>query len=219
MALGLDTATPCSQSTIDAVVRAGYKFIVRYYCTGGLWKRLSSEEALRLSDPGLWVVSAFQNYNNSIGRFSRSPGRANGRAAYEYARDVIGQPDDTPIYFAVDFDATDAEAKGAIRDYFVAVNDVFVELGGQYDVGVYGSGAICQYMKHDVKLAQYSWLSMSTGWRGYRRYVSQNQWNLKQIKPISIAGVEFDTDESSSLGGGGWRIRPGTTGYREPAGQ
>lgn len=215
MAKGLDTATPCSQSTIDAVLRAGYTFIVRYYCTGNLSKRLKQEEAQRLSDSGLWVVSVFQDYNNAISRFSASSGEANAKSAWEYAHRVIGQPTETPIYFAVDFDASEAEAKGAIRDYFAAIDDVFAAAGSLYKVGVYGSGLVCRYIKDDSKLAEYSWLSMSTGWRGYRDYNSQLRWNLKQIKAITIDGVEFDTNESSPAGGGGWRICTGAAGLRE----
>ena len=249
MAKGLDTATPCSQGTIDAIIQAGYTFIVRYYCTGNLSKRLKLEEAQRLSDSGLWVVSVFQDYNNSISRFSAPLGKANGKSACQYARDVsvfqdynnaigrfsvalgeanaksaheyascvIGQPCETPIYFAVDFDATDGEAKGAVRDYFEAINSAFATAiaEGRYKVGVYGSGAVCRYIKDDAKLAEYSWLSMSTGWRGYRDYNGQNRWNLKQIKAIEINGVEFDTNESNPVGGGGWRIRAGTAGIRE----
>lgn len=217
MAKGLDTATPCSQGTIDAIIQAGYTFIVRYYCTGNLSKRLKLEEAQRLSDSGLWVVSVFQDYNNSISRFSAPLGKANGKSACQYARDVIGQPCETPIYFAVDFDATDGEAKGAVRDYFEAINSAFATAiaEGRYKVGVYGSGAVCRYIKDDAKLAEYSWLSMSTGWRDYRDYNGQNRWNLKQIKAIEINGVEFDTNESNPVGGGGWRIRAGTAGIRE----
>lgn len=217
MAKGLDTATPCSQGTIDAIIQAGYTFIVRYYCTGNLSKRLKLEEAQRLSDSGLWVVSVFQDYNNSISRFSVPLGKANAKSAHEYASCVIGQPCETPIYFAVDFDATDGEAKGAVRDYFEAINSAFATAiaEGRYKVGVYGSGAVCRYIKDDAKLAEYSWLSMSTGWRGYRDYNGQNRWNLKQIKAIEINGVEFDTNESNPVGGGGWRIRAGTAGIRE----
>jgi hypothetical protein len=217
VAKGLDTATPCSQGTIDAIIQAGYTFIVRYYCTGNLSKRLKLEEAQRLSDSGLWVVSVFQDYNNAIGRFSVALGEANAKSAHEYASCVIGQPCETPIYFAVDFDATDGEAKGAVRDYFEAINSAFATAiaEGRYKVGVYGSGAVCRYIKDDAKLAEYSWLSMSTGWRGYRDYNGQNRWNLKQIKAIEINGVEFDTNESNPVGGGGWRIRAGTAGIRE----
>ena len=217
MAKGLDTATPCSQGTIDAIIQAGYTFIVRYYCTGNLSKWLKLEEAQRLSDSGLWVVSVFQDYNNSISRFSVPLGKANAKSAHEYASCVIGQPCETPIYFAVDFDATDGEAKGAVRDYFEAINSAFATAiaEGRYKVGVYGSGAVCRYIKDDAKLAEYSWLSMSTGWRGYRDYNGQNRGNLKQIKAIEINGVEFDTNESNPVGGGGWRIRAGTAGIRE----
>jgi len=215
VARGLDTATPCSQATIDAVIREGYTFIVRYYCTGNLSKKLRLDEARRLSDSGLWVVAVFQDYNNAVHRFSSSLGAANAKAAYEYAGGAIGQPSETPIYFAVDFDATHAQAEGPIRDYFVAVNDVFAAAGGKYKVGVYGSGAVCRYIKDDCKLADYSWLTMSTGWRGHREYDRQKLWNLKQIKAVRINGVEFDTNESSPIGGGGWRIKAGTAGLRE----
>ncbi len=215
MAKGLDTATPCTQPVIDAVKRQGYTFIVRYYCTGELWKKLRTEEAQRLSDSGIWVVAVFQDFNNAVYRFSDTLGAANAKSAYLYARDVIRQPDRTPIYFAVDFDATDRETKGPVRDYFRAVNQVFAKEGGRYHVGVYGSGAVCQHIKDDSNLARYSWLSMSTGWRNHRQYDRQSQWNLKQIAGIKIAGVEFDTNESSPVGGGGWRILLGTEGLRE----
>ncbi len=209
MARGLDTATPCSQSTIDAIIQAGYAFVARYYCTGGLWKRLGWEEALRLSHSGIGIVSVFQNYNDAPDRFSASLGKGHAEAAQEYARKVIGQPKNTPIYFAVDFDASDAEIKGVVTDYFKAVKRVFSDRR-LYKVGVYGSGAVCGYLKDDADLAEYSWLSMSTGWRGYRAYNNRKRWNLKQIRAITIAEVEFDTNEEGLRGSGSWRVRQGT---------
>ncbi len=106
----------------------------------------------------------------------------------------------------MDYDAEDSEVKGGILDYFTAIKQVFTNLGGEYKIGVYGSGAVCQYIKDTKNLAQFSWLSMSTGWRGYQSYLDGKTWNLRQIKSITINGVSCDSDESSSLGGGGWKL-------------
>lgn len=107
---------------------------------------------------------------------------------------LIGQPAATPIYFAVNFDASQAEIAGGVCDYFRGVADGFKTISGgnsAHLVGVYGSGACCGWLLNRG-LAQYSWLAMSSGWSGFGSF---SQWNIKQGDGTPIGGVDLDFDE------------------------
>jgi len=80
--------------------------------------------------------------------FSRNEGVDDGTSAYNMAS-KNGQPADTPIYFAVDYDATDADISGCINDYFLGIKEGFDTIGAGapvHSIGVYGSGAVCAWL-------------------------------------------------------------------------
>lgn len=204
MGKGFDTAMPLNQATIDAAKAQNYTYAVRYYTTSpSSWKVMKPKEAQIISESGIWLVSVFQDSNNKAECFSKTTGTANALSAYNYAKVQIKQPDNTPIYFAVDYDAPNSDIKGCITAYFEAVKNT---LQDKYKVGVYGSGEICRHIKDTLKLADYSWLAMSKGYRGYKEYLDRKTWNMLQKDLIKINGIDCDSGESSPLGGGGWRL-------------
>ena len=76
--------------------------------------------------------------------------------AYQQAR-AVGQPNGSAIYFAVDYNAPERDIVGAVQQYFRGVRAALAAAGGgspPYRVGVYGSGAVCTYMK-GLQLADY----------------------------------------------------------------
>ncbi len=49
-------------------------------------------------------------------------------------------------------------------------------------------------------LASYTWLAMSSGWRGF----DFADWNIKQSQGQTYGNIETDSDESSGRGHGGF---------------
>jgi hypothetical protein len=198
--MGVDASTACT-SIADALVSAGVTFVGRYYANHGK-KRLSATEYQALRDAGLKVVSVWEDGRpTSASYFSFAKGVDDGSSAYHDALS-IGQPVHTPIYFSIDYDASDADLAGGINDYLKGVTaGLKTAANGNDDhvVGVYGSGATCRFAI-SRGLASYTWLAMSRGWRDF----DFAHWNIKQSRGQSIGDVDTDSDESSAIGHGGF---------------
>lgn len=177
------------------IVQAGYEFVGRYYCGPSHNKtRLTRAEALHLSGLGLFVVSVFENDGDHAGYFSYSQGVDDGRNAFDYAW-LIKQPLKTPIYFAVDFDATEVEFTNHIVPYFKGIYH------GAHPVGVYGSGFVCRRLL-ELGLVSHTWLAQSPGWAEWDTF---KNWNIKQLPTVTWNGLSIDPDISSG-NGGGWKL-------------
>src|SRR6185437_13935655 len=115
------------------------------------------------------LLAIWQYQSNKPEHFSYERGYADALTAYQQAR-AIGQPFGSAIYFAVDYNAPDRDIAGAVNQYFRGVHAAFAAAGGgrpPYRVGVYGSGAVCAYLKR-MRMADYAWLSASAAWSGSR---------------------------------------------------
>ncbi len=199
MSLGLDCFSNCTNMA-STLKSKGYDFICRYYNVNNASKNLTQSEAKALSNAGLYIVAIWENgYPTSDSYFSKSQGKTDGAKAYSYAKNTIGQPSGTPIYFAVDYDASTSAIQGAIKNYFDGVSEAFEEAGSNYVIGVYGSGAVCEYIFGHVAAVLYTWLANATGWSGYSDYTS---WHIKQGSLITINNVQFDKDTGSGDAGG-----------------
>lgn len=199
MTRGIDTTENC-MSHILALKNAGYSFVCRYM-SHSTWKNLTLAEVQSLSRAGINIVSVWETASDHASYFSLHQGLVDGAAAYAYARHM-GQPFNSPIYFAVDVDIA---VSTQLTEYFDGVRHS-LQLHGQmgkdaYFVGVYGGGTVCSILKNKG-LVSYTWLAQSMGWLGSRHYAD---WNLKQGPQGHFAGMDVDTDESRG-DGGGWRI-------------
>lgn len=182
---------------------AGYDWVGRYYKFTHDSHGLTRAEASALSAAGLYLVAIYENGSpTQASYFSRLRGAADGLRAYHYAAQEIRQPAGYPIYFAVDYDAPEADVLGPIHEYFTQIHTAFEQAGlghPVYPIGVYGSGAVCRYLLRET-VVSYAWLAGSMGWRGSRQY---RGWNLRQqAPPVTVAGVAVDRDESRGFGGG-----------------
>jgi len=195
MALGIDASTDCSPIA-GTLAAAGLNFVGRYYANSGR-KRLGASEYQVLRTVGLKVVAVWEDGRpTSAAYFSYAKGVDDGSSAYHDALS-IGQPVGTPIYFAIDYDATDADLGGVINDYLkgIAVGLKSAANGSDdHPIGVYGSGATCRFAILR-KLASYTWLAMSSGWRGF----DFADWNVKQSEGETFGNTETDSDESSEV--------------------
>src|SRR5712692_6652337 len=165
-------------------------FVARYYRDpASRWPTLSASEAAMLSAAGVNIVAVWEYHSQRADYFSYASGYADAVNAYRQAR-VIGQPAGSAIYFAVDFNAQEGDIRGPVDRYFRGVHTGFASVSPtrEYRVGVYGSGAVCDYLKRS-RLAQYAWLSNSTAWSGYYSFTD---WNIKQGK--ASAGLSFGHD-------------------------
>lgn len=165
-----------------------------------LWEK----EVGLICNAGLEIVSLYQPKGmNSSTHYSASQGKSDVIEALELAR-YLRQPKNTAIYFCVDFDPLESVVRSNILPYFDAVYQAIIDKEGNpegYRMGVYGSGLVCSSVEKN-KSSVYTMLANATAWQGSSSYT---QWNIKQMLPISVGGIDVDPCESSSSGTGGWR--------------
>jgi uncharacterized protein (TIGR02594 family) len=179
------------------VFQEGVRTVIRYYNNTNSStfpsKCLTPKEFGQLTSAGLAVAVVFQQRGGAggflddfhSGKGTRDAKRALGLAA------SIGQPAGSAIYFGVDHDFFRPRELDQIAGYFSEVNAV---LGGQFRIGVYGSGAVCVRLK-SAGLATLFWLPASMGWSGSRAFLASQQWTLFQkFQDIQSEFGGFDYD-------------------------
>ncbi len=190
----------------------GIRFVCRYYSTttSHPQKRLTPSEAQALIGAGMSIVTVYEDGPTSSSYFSYSRGMQDGGHAHQYASG-LGQPAGSGIYFAVDYDATTADTQGVITQYFQGVKDGLDQAGGgsaQYEIGVYGSGRVCGWLKEHSRLAAYSWLAESHGWAGHAGYTPDIRQEIASSSLCGLVGGDYEDNFAdgnygafSSLGG------------------
>lgn len=197
---GFDTELQMTRHA-QALRRQGIDFVMRYY-SHNTAKNLGADEARALAAAGLRVGAVWESAGTHAGYFSRNQGQSDGAGALALAR-AVGQPLGSSIYFAVDYDPTQADLEGPVADYFAGVTST---LGSGYRLGVYGSGMCCGFLL-DHGQADCSWLSQSTGFAGSKAFAQARRYDLIQALPKTIAvdgGVlDIDPDSTNPAGDAG----------------
>jgi hypothetical protein len=180
MAKGIDYAW--SHPSISALKAAGITFACRYISHDST-KDLLSSEASSLLNSGLPVVFVFEDTANRMLSGS-SAGVAD--AQFADARVKSLGMNGVPIYFACDFDATEAN-QTAINSYLDGAASVI----GRSRVGIYG-GYYPVKRAFDAGKVAYGWQTFA--WSG-------GQWDsraqLRQTQnAVTIGGVSCDIDMS-----------------------
>jgi hypothetical protein len=193
MPKGFDTTVNCTNSA-QQIKNAGYDFVGRYLSSHG-WKVISPTEATALQNAGLSIVLVYEDAPTSDTYFSNGRGQADGARAAQQAQ-ILGAPNGTTIYFAVDYDASDSDIQGVITQYFQGVSLAFRNFQAVnnivYRTGVYGSGATCAAITSAV-LATQAWLADATGWRGHATFTT---WAISQGLPEKVLGMSVDPDSA-----------------------
>lgn len=196
LARGIDIPTD-ARDVSQELKGSGLHFVARYYRDpASRWPTLSAEEARSVAAAGMKLVAVWESHSHRPDYFSYASGYADGLAAHRQASSV-GQPEGSAIYFAVDYNAPDPDIRGPIDRYFRGIAAGLTTAAGkgrEYRIGVYGSGAVCGYVK-GARLAEYAWLSNSRAWAGYGSFAA---WDIKQ-GPRS-AGLSFDHDTNQARG-------------------
>lgn len=194
MNYGLDMDTDIT-AECGCIKAAGITFVGRYI------NRMGLPEANHIRSQGLYIFSIFETNPTSYEYFSDAQGSFDAATARACALRLT-QPAHTPIYFAVDFDATEEQVQGNISDYFAAICRVFsngiMNDYQQYIPGGYGSGLVLSTLQRQEQI-QYAYLAAATDWRGSANFTA---WNLKQSLGPAVCGINCDHVVSDGDGGG-----------------
>lgn len=199
---GLDAPVNLTQKA-TCLRNQGFDFAMRYYNVSNSQtfpeKRLTLTEAKALVSAGFLLGVVFQQAGDAIGSFNRDIGVRHGKRAHDLAVNSIGQPADSAIYFAVDFDASASQIDGPITSYFKGVRDAMAEANGsapRYQIGVYGSGLTCSKLL-GKGLVSLTWLAQSMGFRGSQEFAEQKRFNLRQFLPKVKCGIDHDPNDTN----------------------
>lgn len=182
----------------QSLYRAGYRYVGRYLTkvTGGYDKNLTPEEITAITSAGLKIFPIFQEANDKLADFTYSSGYFNGYDAIMAATKLRITPN-TTIYFAVDCDVTEAQAKNQITNYFKGIADAWKNTRSNYMVGIYSARNTCSIICN-AGLAHSSFVSdMSTGYSGNLGYRLPDNWAYDQYRTGSFTasdGSKFDLD-------------------------
>jgi hypothetical protein len=182
-----------------ALKRQGIRFVCRYLAPNHPtyhWKRLTKPEVKAIKAAGMGLVTVWES---SAGRAlaGYNAGKVDAQDALAHLKEV-GAPAGVVVYFAVDFDTTEAQQK-PINDYFHGVKDVL----GLNRVGVYGSYYVVKRL-FNAGLVTYGWQTYA--WSG-------GQWEpraqLRQYKNGQrIGGLSCDYDRAVVADFGQWGGHP-----------
>ncbi len=200
-----DTASRLDVTKAKALRAHGVKTVFRYYShlpPSLPGKDLQPEEAKIILGEGLSIGSVFQHYNNCFRTFENNWGKEDAEQALRMA-EAAGQPEGSAIYFGVDADWPYQAMRDPIIKYFEDVKRAFE--GSNIAVGIYSNGCLCNAVR-EKGLAQYFWLSGSTGHSGTQAFYNTNNWTLFQnaldITPSQV-GYAIDANIAN----------PSTQGY------
>lgn len=186
---GFDCSTPLSLKQSKGIKAAGYDFVPRYLVPSRFTKYLSHQESVNLTAAELWIVSVFEWYETRPNE-GYAAGLADGEMAFICAKDVE-QPEDSAIYFAVDYDAQPNDYD-AIENYFKGAAQGIQN----YSIGGYGSEAVMEEM-YRRGVIKHIW--QTKAW-SRRDSVHRNIFQAKN--GIVVAGVTGDLNYS--YGNEGW---------------
>lgn len=197
---GCDTATTLDSSKIQALANLGMTVVGRYL--PGSNYPIGTAEKKRLLSNNFSIVSIWEKGSpTSVNYFSTSRGTSDAKEAIQGASS-IGQPSGTPIYFAVDYDASASDINGKIEDYITAIIAEFNRQNSPYKVGLYGSGAVLEHFRGRII---YTMLTCSRGWRGTTAY---SRFCIRQYTPKTIYSNSgsFQIDENDvHVFAGAWK--------------
>ncbi len=183
------------------------KFIARYL------RDLTSQEARAISGAGLEIVSCWElGHPTQRAYFTRAQGAVDGRRAFMKAQ-AIGQPANTPIYFAVDYDGYLAQDRAAVLDYFEGIRDALNQHLARpgtigYVIGVYGNGCVLDWCRTQG-IARFFWQAFAPGWCD-----NKNVWIGANLHTFALDKPPICQRRLGRLEGwgneGGWFVQTGS---------
>ncbi len=200
-AVACDCATIITTDNVSVLKNNNYKYIGRYlsgYIASGASKALSTTELQVLFKNGIRLFPIHQRSANKASYFTVENAQADAESAAEYA-DNLKLQFGSIIYFAVDYDATDAEISSLILPYFKILYSSFMTAGkGKYRVGVYGTRNLCTRVCNAGYACSSFVSDMSTGFSGNLGFPIPDNWAFDQFNTTTISSggksIEIDKD-------------------------
>lgn len=196
MSEGVDYST--NRPSPRGLANVGKVFAVRYVGPGTTNKHLDPEEANSLAAAGVSIVAVAEGAEGSLlGGFGIGVDFALMASPHAAA---CGMPSDRPIYFAVDFDCTEAQWPQVHE----ALNGA-AEVLGRNRVGVYGGFNVIEWAARDGAA---EWFWQTYAWSGDRW---SDHAHLRQTRnDVSLVGGLVDLDTAMVDDYGQWM--PGKSG-------
>ncbi|QTN01134.1 DUF1906 domain-containing protein [Sediminibacillus dalangtanensis] len=213
-----DTSTEVTFKRGLAIKNAGYDIVGRYltnaHIPDPLNKKIQPGELDQIFGAGLSVFPIFQTYGGDASYFGKNQGRADAIEAFNAAKEY-GFPEGTTIYFAVDFDAMNYQITDNVLPYFKAVSERLTNLGGFYNVGVYGPRNVCIRVSQKGYATKSFVSGMSTGFSGNLGFPLPQNWAFDQISTIGVGAgesyIEIDNNIVSGRDTGVTNVNPEQT--------
>jgi hypothetical protein len=194
--LGIDYAW--EHPAISALENWGAAFVCRYVSPDS-GKNETLAEAQALAGHGIWSVLVWEA-SASRALAGRSAGAEDARRALALAR-TMQMPEDRPIYFAVDFDATSGQ-QAAINAYL----DGAASILGKSRVGIYGG---YNPVRRALDGGHCKWAWQTYAWSG-GKWDSRAQ--LQQYhNDIRVGGIAVDANRATVSDYGQWKPRVSPT--------
>ncbi|KDN77031.1 hypothetical protein DF19_14970 [Streptomyces olindensis] len=199
-----DTITKVTPARAATLKAAGITYVGRYLtnpsATSLPEKAIQPGELATIAQYGLRCFPIYQTVNSDAADFDYVAGHTAGYAAVNAARDH-GFRRGTRIFFAVDFDAIDAEITANVLPHFKGIKEAMADSGHPYEIGVYGSRNVCAR----VGAAGYSTASfvadMSPGFDGNAGRPLPRDWAYDQFVIRTLGSgdgqLEVDVDIAS----------------------
>lgn len=202
-----DCATVLNRQQALDLKAAGYTHVGRYL-TGSVGndfipKFITLEEIENIKRAGLKVFPIYQDGGNVLEYFqNETKGTVDGQTAL-LAAERIGIPENTTIYFAVDFDCYEYQIDELIIPYFRKVNTVFRgEMNSKnYKIGIYAPRYVCTKIS-SLGLAVTSFVAdMSTGFSCNLGFPLPFNWAFDQFEEFKMpSSPRFDLDKDAYSG-------------------
>lgn len=183
MIQGFDCATKLTVKTATSLKNSGFEYAIRYLPTTA-WKGLTKEEVKAIQNAGLKLVSIFQRSANYASYFNYEEGKKDGPHAQRLA-ESLGQPKDTAIYFAVDYDAQPKNIGGVLA-YFKGVKETLKD----YRIGVYGSYRVMNEVKQKEPV-DYYWQTYAWSYGKIADHIHMRQYQ----NGVNVSGVQLDRND------------------------
>jgi hypothetical protein len=203
---GFDCNSPLTLDKYKDFKKKGYSFVGRYYTNAGVAKLLTKRDAENISKAGLKIVAVFETSPTNPEYFTYDKGKCDLLQAAERAAEV-GQPEDSAIYFAVNFGALKAHLP-LIGDYFKGICDemkTFTLRENQkhhWSIGVYGSYPVVNYISSKINNVSNIWQTYSWSYGKIHSNCNIYQYkNNTNILGVNINNNRGKTTRTAGFGG------------------
>ncbi|WP_369246955.1 glycoside hydrolase domain-containing protein [Streptomyces sp. R41] len=199
-----DGVTKITAARAAALKADGIKYVGRYLTNPSTTslpeKAIQPGELQTIATSGLRCFPIYQTFGRDASGFTYPAGRAAGYAAINAALDHGFKPG-ARIFFAVDFDALDADVTSNVLPHFKGIEDSMADAGNPFKVGVYGPRNVCTRVAEAGHSSASFVSDMSSGFSGNYGYPLPADWAYDQIVTRTVGSgdgkIEIDNNIAS----------------------